>query len=389
MTAFRVRHKKPEKRNPVDGIFLLIVAILVVFGLLMVYEASVIYSFNVFGDKYHYAKLQLAWVLIGFTGMFLLSRVKLDLLRKYSFWIFLGAVFFLLFLFLPLPFAPTVYGAKRWIILNPSPFPAIPLIGRIGFQPSELAKLASIIFFASFLSSDRLKENGPLKVSLKFAAILGAVFLFVAAEPDFTTAFVLALILIGMYFVSNIAPFYYFLAGVPILGIATIAYAFSADYRKDRIQTLINPENSDVSGAGYHIRQVMIALGSGGFFGLGLGQSRQKYAYLPEVTADSIFAVVGEEFGFVGTTLLVSIFILLIWRGLVIAQRADNKFSMLLVSGVILWIAVQMVINLGSMVRLLPITGIPLPLISYGGSSAVFIMWGLGLVLNVSRGIKK
>ena len=175
---------------------------------------------------------------------------------------------------------------------------------------------------------------------------------------------------------------------LPVIGIIVSVYIFSAEYRKARIIALIKPDSVDSTGLGYQIKQIMIALGSGGFFGLGLGQSRQKYSYLPEVTADSIFAIIGEEFGFIGTTLILALFVSIIWRGLLLAERCKDKFNTLLITGVTMWIAVKTLINLGAMVRILPITGIPLPLISYGGSSTVFIMWGLGLLLNASRNVE-
>lgn len=373
------------KIRPFDRVFLGIILAIAVFGLLMVYEASVVYASETFGGKYHFLILQFGWMFVGFTGMFFLSRIDLKLIKKYAPHLFIFSLLLLAFILLPTWFAPSVYGAKRWFVLNPLPLPAIPFIGRISFQPSELAKLASIIFFASFLTSPKYKEKGMWSAIIKFniAMLIATILIFI--EPDFTTAFILVIILIVMYYISGGGLIYFFVSGPLIILFGTL-YAMSAKYRMDRIQTLFNPESMDKMGAGYHIRQIMISLGSGGFFGLGLGHSRQKYAYLPEVTTDSIFAIIGEEFGFVGTVLVVAAFCALILRGLKIAQKAADPFSSLLVSGIITWIGVQAFINLGAMTRMLPLTGVPLPLISYGGSSAIFMLWGLGLVLNVSRG---
>lgn len=371
--------------KPIDNVFLVIIISIAAFGLLMVYEASVVYASDVFGGKYHFLFLQMGWMLIGFTGMFFLSRMDLQIVRKYSPYIFILAVILLVFILIPSIFAPSVYGAKRWFVLNPAPLPMIPIIGRISFQPSELAKLASVVFFASFLSSARIKDLGIWKSVIRFNLLMLFVCGLIFIEPDFTTAFILGVILIVMYFLSNVSIVYFLIAG-PILALVGVIYALSSEYRRERVQTLLNPESIDKMGAGYHIRQIMIALGSGGVFGLGLGHSRQKYAYLPEVTTDSIFAIIGEEFGFIGTTLVVAAFCALILRGLAIAQKAADPFSSLLASGIITWIGVQALINLGAMTRMLPLTGVPLPLISYGGSSMIFMLWGLGLVLNVSRG---
>jgi len=385
LNRVKLKRKISSKGNEqIDKVFLAIISIILGFGLLIVYEATVVYSDTVFGGKYHFLLLQSAWISIGIVGMVIISKLNLDWVQKISPYIFLVAILLLMFILIESPFAPSVYGAKRWFVLNPKPFPELPIIGRISFQPSEFAKLASIIFFASFLSSRKIIEEKGAKPLLKFFVLLGLVCGLILVEPDFTTAFITAVILIIMFFLSefNLA---YFMVSAPILALIAGLYAFSFEYRRERIQTLLNPESIDKMGAGYHIRQIMIALGSGGFFGLGLGHSRQKYAYLPEVMSDSIFAIIGEELGFLGTTLIVTLFCVMILRGMKISHNSNNPFGSLLSAGVIAWISIQALINLGAMSRLLPLTGVPLPLISYGGSSIIFMLWGLGFVLNVSR----
>lgn len=377
----------------VDKNFLYLVLVIVTIGLFLVYEASVVYSDNVFGGKYHFLILQSGWMAIGLVGMFLFASIDLDFLRKYSLWLLGFTVLCLIFVLIPTVFAPSIYGARRWIYLNPDPFPVIPGLGRLSFQPSELAKLAGVIFMSAILSARDITKTvkaDPYYNFVFMGLFSGALLLIcglVAFEPNFSTAFILASIFLGMYFLSNGSILYFFIVA-PVLAVVAVVYAFSSEYRRTRIYTLFDPESIDKSGAGYHIRQIMIALGSGGFWGLGLGQSRQKYAYLPEVTADSIFAIVGEEFGWIGATALILLFVMLIMRGMKIARYAQNRFESTLVSGVMVWVSVQMLINLGAMTRILPITGIPLPLISYGGSSAIFLLCGLGLVLNVSKNAK-
>lgn len=377
----------------VDRSFLYLVLLIAGLGLFLVYEASVVYSDNVFGGKYHFLILQSGWVLLGLIGMAIFASINLEWLRKYSLLLFGVTILLLLFVLLPTVFAPSIYGARRWIYINPSPFPTLPILGRLSFQPSEIAKLTGVIFMSAILAARDLKKSvkSDPYYNFVFMGLFSSVLLLVcglvAFEPNFSTAFIIAVIFLGMYFLSN-GSLLYFLIVAPVLGIVAAVYAFSSEYRRTRIYTLFDPESIDKSGAGYHIRQIMIALGSGGFLGLGLGQSRQKYAYLPEVTADSIFAIVGEEFGWIGATVLILLFVMLIMRGIKIAKNAKNRFESALVTGVMVWISIQMIINLGAMARILPITGIPLPLISYGGSSAIFLLCGLGLVLNVSKGAK-
>lgn len=386
----KANHKvkaKDAKEPKVDLVFLSTLLFIMLFGVFMVYEASLAYAERVFDDRFHFAKLQIGWSIIGIVGMYILSKINLNVLRKYAPLLFFVACGFLLFVLLPTPFAPEVYGARRWIVLNPEPFPAIPGLGRASFQPSEFAKLACVIFFASLLSSEKIKSLSFYKSAVMFTAYLGFVCGLIVLEPNFSTAFITGVIILGIYFLSN-ASLYYFLISGPLLVLTAGIYAFSSAYRRSRIQTLLNPEEVDRAGAGYHIHQIMMALGSGGLLGRGMGKSLQKYGYLPEVTADSIFAVLGEEFGYVGSIFLIVLFGFLIWRGMQIAKKAPDMFSSLLVSGVILWISIQLLINLCAMVRIMPLTGIPLPLISYGGSSTIFLLWGLGLVLNVSRRVK-
>jgi len=173
--------------------------------------------------------------------------------------------------------------------------------------------------------------------------------------------------------------------GIPILSLSSLAFILSSVYRKQRLFTFLRPESSDSLSGGYHISQILISLGSGGLFGLGLGQSRQKYSYLPEVTADSIFAIIGEELGLIGTLLTVFIVVLIVYRGFTISQKTTNLTYKVMSAGIASLFSIQAFMNIGSMLRIIPLTGIPLPLVSYGGSSMVFTLVGLGLLLNISR----
>lgn len=385
----RSRLKKTQtKKNGIDKNFLIMIISLILFGVFMVYESSSVYAMGNFGDKYKFVVLQSGWIFVGLIGMFIFSNVDLNFLRDHSKHIYLGIIILLFITMLPTPFTPEVYGARRWFVVNPVPFPTLPIIGRAGFQPSELAKLVSIVFLSGVLSKDNKKFKDNDKGELARLIVVGGFSLLVtglvALEPDFTTALIIISILGGMYFLAG-APLKYLFISAPVFISGVAMYAFSSEYRRVRIATLFNPDNAHIESAGYHIRQIMIALGSGGFFGLGQGMSRQKYFYLPEPTSDSIFAVVGEEFGFLGTTILILAFVMLIMKGFSIGRSVENLFYKYIVYGVMLWFSIQVMINIGVMGRILPVTGVPLPLISYGGSSMIFILCGLGLVLNVSR----
>ena len=360
-----------------DRPLLVTTLILLVLGVIFVYDASVVYSHSLFGGKYRFLILQSFWVVFGLIGLAATSfwdYRRWGALARPFFW---GAVALLVFILLPLPFSPQVYGARRWLILNPEPLPLVPLLGRISFQPSDLAKLASIIFFAGIFSR---KNYRLTQLILPVAAVLLPILL----EPDLGTALVIFLILLIIYFASG-APWWHFFLGLPAAAAAFLLAIVVSPYRHQRLLTFLRPEASDLQSAGYHTQQILIALGSGGLWGLGFGRSRQKYEYLPEVIGDSIFAVIGEELGFVGAVLVMSLLVLLIFRGLKIAQEAKDKFGQLVAVGITAWLGVQTFVNLFAMVRLIPLTGIPLPLISYGGSSMIFGLTALGILLNVSK----
>lgn len=385
------RLKNTSKINSLGSpsrILVINIIALVLIGILMVYESSIIYAITNFGNKYHFLLLQAGWMIIGITGMFIMSKIDAEILRRFSLYIWIFSIVSLILVLLPTPFAPEIYGARRWLVLNPEGvLPAVPILGRVNFQPGEFAKVASILFFSSLVTSERYLKDEPFKKFLKYFALCVFNVGLIALEPNFSTSFVLALIITAIYVFSDSSLKYlFYTAPLGLLAIGT--FLFSSEYRRLRIMTLFSPEQSDKLSTGYHINQIMIALGSGGLFGLGLGRSRQKFDYLPEVTTDSIFAIIGEEMGFIGAVFVVSLLVFLIWQCFSIATKSENRYLEMVSVGVAIWLMVQTFINLGAMVRLLPITGIPLPLLSYGGSSAIFILLGLGFVLNASRYIK-
>lgn len=351
-----------------DKPLLIAVVALVFFGVAMVFDASAAESARTFGDKYFFLKRQALWAVCGLAALFIFSQVN------YTFWRRL-ALPFLLFsaLVLGLVLIPgvgvTVLGATRRISLN--------VIGaNFGLQPSELAKLALTIYLAAVLS----RKVTLFRFLLPTLLVCGLIFV----EPDLGTSLIVAGSALAMYWVAG-APVLQ-LAVLALLGVSGAVFAaFLSPYRRARITTFLNP-SIDPADTSYHIRQALIALGSGGLFGLGLGQSRQKHFFLPEPATDSIFAIIAEEFGFVGASVILAVFIFLFWRGMRIAWCTKEPFGRLLAVGITSHLAIQTLINLAAMVALVPLTGIPLPFVSYGGSSLVVLLAAVGILLNISKG---
>ncbi len=336
---------------------------LTIFGVLMVYNASVIEAFQIFSDKYHFLKQQTLWAGIGWLMLLLTTFIPLDLIKKLAPLALLFNIFLLILVLIP-GLSNQTYGARRWINL-------------FGFtlQPTELIKLTLVIYLAAWLDKDR-----PV---WPYLVILGVILGLVMLQPDLGTSIVIILTAVLVYYSSGAKLIYLFLLGAigSLLGSSLILFS---DYRKARLMTFLNP-SSDPLGSSYHVRQALIAIGSGGWWGLGLGQSRQKYQFLPQVTTDSIFAIIAEELGFVGASLLIIALFFFIYKALNLAKLAPNNFQKLLAIGITSWIGIQTIINLSAMLSLLPLTGVPLPFISYGGSSLVVTLIGVGLLLNISR----
>lgn len=384
------------------------VLLLLVFGIVMVYDASVVYATNVFGGKYHFLVLQSGWVLVGLLSLSLMANFDYHHLLRFSRPLLYFSLFLLLILAWPnLPllgklaprhfydlFVPqlTELKAYRWIFLNPPPLPRLPLIDRFSFQPTDLMKLTVVIFLASWLSEGKdkvrfrkgLPSKASLLVYLKFLILLFFVVLLTVAEPDFGTATILALTMLGTYFFAG-APLLFLLSSVFLFSAGSVLSILTSPYRRERFASFLDHARADPLTSGYHLQQALIALGSGGWTGLGLGQSRQKYEYLPEAATDSIYAVVGEELGLFGTVAVLLLFLFVVWRGLEISRKAPDELGRLLSAGIVTWLTAQLLINIAAMTNLLPLTGVTLPLLSYGGSSLVVTLTAVGILLNISR----
>lgn len=349
----------------IDFFLLFSVFFLALFGLFMIYDASSFVAFRDFADKYHYVKDQSFWIILGVLALVFFSYFDYHKFYNLAIPILITAIVLLVLVFVP-GIGVKLLGAKRWINL-----------GFALLQPSEFVKLSLAIYLAAWFSN---KEKGRLWA---FLLLLSSVLFLVMLEPDMGTAVIIMLEGISLYFLSG-ARIIYFVFLVPVIGIIGFIFAKLEPYRAARIATFLNA-NQDISSSSYHIRQILIALGTGGLTGVGLGNSLQKYAYLPENTTDSIFAIVAEELGFIGASFIIGVFLVVIWRGFYIAMNARDLFGKLLAGGITTFLAAGVLINLASQTALLPLTGVPLPFISYGGSALIVNLTAVGILLNIAR----
>jgi cell division protein FtsW len=344
---------------------------LLMIGLIMILSASSIRSYNIFGDSYYFFKRQLISAVIGLTAMIFFMNVNYHIYQKYSKIILLGTVVILTVVLIP-GIGQVAGGSRRWIGF-----------GSIGLQPSELAKLGVVIYLAHYLARKKEKVRSFWQGVLPPIIVLGVIFGLIILEPDLGTAITIGGTFFVMFFVAGVKinHLLYLTGGaLPLM----LYFILSEDYRRERLFAFIDPW-SDPLDSGYHIIQSLLALGSGGIFGVGLGNSRQKFLYLPEPGTDFIFSVLGEEFGFIGTLLVLTLYILLGWRGLNTALSAPDIFGSMLSIGITSMIILQAFINIGVVTSSIPVTGITLPFISYGGSSLVIMLSGVGILINVSR----
>ncbi len=348
-----------------DFSLLLSVMALTAFGLFMIYDASSYVAFRDFGDKYRYIKDQIMWVVIGFSALSIVSFIDYHKYYNLALPILLTAIGLLFLVFVP-GLGVEALGAKRWINL-----------GFFVLQPSEVVKLSLVIYLSAWFST---KEKGRF---LAFLMLIGFVIALVMLQPDMGTAVVILGLSVILYFLSG-GSILHILALAPVVGIGGLGLILLEPYRAARLTTFLNP-NQDIATSSYHLRQILIALGSGGLFGVGIGNSLQKYAYLPEATTDSIFAIIAEEVGFFGVTIFMLVMLFVIYRGFYISVRAKDTFGKLLAGGITSYLALQTIVNLGAQTALLPLTGVPLPFISYGGSALTVNLISIGILLNISR----
>jgi cell division protein FtsW len=356
-----------------DYKFIVALGLIVIFGLIMLSSASVSLAYEKFGNSYYYLKHQIIFGLIpGLILLIIFSLVDYRVWKKFAFGFLVFSLLLLVAVFIPGIGAG--YGnAKSW--LN---------IFGVSFQPAELVKLTFLLYLATWLENLGQKKASNVSEGLKpFLTILGLIVVLLILQPDLGTMTIIVLVSLVVYFIGGAKLSHLFgIAGASIIGLFFLIKI--APYRTARMMTFLHPE-FDPQGIGYHINQAFLAIGSGGFWGRGFGMSRQKFQYLPEVAGDSIFAIIAEELGFIICFILILAFLYLMYQGFKIAQNAPDNFAKLLVSGVIVWIIIQSFVNIGAMVGLLPLTGVPLPFVSYGGTAMAILLAGCGIVINISR----
>jgi cell division protein FtsW len=348
----------------IDISLLISIIILVFFGLFMIYDTSSFVAFRDFGDKYHYVKDQFVWTIVGLGALVFFSRFNYHRFYLLALPILCAALILLILVFIP-GIGISLLGAHRWINL-----------GITVLQPAEFVKLALAIYLSAWFSN---KEKDRL---FAFLLLMGLVFMLVIAEPDMGTTIVILAEAFVIYFLSG-ANVLYLSVIIPLITFLGFLFIKISPYRMKRLNAFLNIDSS-LESSSYHVKQILIALGTGGLTGVGLGNSLQKYAYLPESTTDSIFAIIAEELGFIGATILILFFVYIIFRCFRIAINAKDNFGKLLAGGIATFIAIQAIINLAAQTALVPLTGIPLPFISYGGSSLIIDLAAIGIMLNIS-----
>ncbi|HOX61039.1 MAG TPA: putative lipid II flippase FtsW [Candidatus Magasanikbacteria bacterium] len=360
----------------VDYALVVAFGVLLIFGLVILTSASSAVGSARFSDSYYFVKKQLLFgVLPGIIAFLVCSRVSYLFWRRWSTWIYGFAILLLIAVFIPGFGANYGTHAHSWLSI----------LG-FSFQPAEFAKLALVVFMASLLATRgpelRLFANGFLPALL----MGGIVVVLTLLQPDVGTVVILFGILFTMLFTADTRPMH--IAVLALLGIAGLCIlVFSADYRADRLMAFMHPE-LDPRGVGYHTNQALLAVGTGGLFGKGLGNSVQKFQYLPEVAADSIYAVLVEELGFVAGFGLLLFWLFITARVVRMAKNAPDEFSRLLVTGIISWFLIQSFMNIGAMLGLMPLTGVPLPFISHGGTALMLALGAAGILVSVSRETK-
>lgn len=380
--------KKVISGHKPDSFLLIFCVLMAIFGAIMIFDASVYQANTVFNDQFYFLKSQIVWLLVGAVPAVIVYFWDYRKILKLA---FPALVITVLLLAAVLILGEATNGSKRWFSLG-----SLPKI-----QPAEFAKLTLIMYLAQWLAKRDYKykdfksaiREGFIKNLLGFIAILGVVALLILLEPDLGTTMVVCITCFIMFLMAGedrihtLASFSVLSLLIPVAGIAAIL----EPYRLQRVTTflslLFTGKVADPQGSGYQMQQILIGIGSGGFFGTGFGQSRQRFGYLVENTAftDSIFAVILEELGFLGGTLIIIAWIGFLWRGLKVALGAPDKQGKLLAAGITVWLVIQTLLNIGANVGIIPLTGMPIPLVSYGGSSTIVSLIGIGILLNISK----
>lgn len=364
--------KIKQKRGKIDIVFLSLVLVLLTIGLIMLFSASYAYSYTYYGNSYKFIVRQAALGAVGVAIMLILSKVDYHIYRKLAWPIFFGSLALLVILLI-LP--PMISGmdVKRWIIIGP-----------INFQPTEIAKFAIVLLFSHLIAANQ-KQMGNIKMILFLFALLGLTCVLVVLEPHLSATVLifcigLLLLIIGGMKWMHLGAF----AGIGVGGVVLALITGVVGYGGDRIKYWLDPW-ADPMGKGYQTIQSLLAIGSGGIMGRGLGKSRQKYLWVPEPHNDFIFSIVCEELGIIGAIIIILLFCALIWRGFTIAIKAKDKFGCLMAVGLTFQVGLQAILNILVVTNTIPNTGISLPFFSYGGTALVLLLAQMGILLSISR----
>lgn len=355
----------------IDYTILLLVIILVVIGLLAVSSASVVLSFDRFGNNFYYLRNQLIFAVVGLVAMAFTAMVDYRFWRKMAYPLMLVTLFLLVAVLIP-GIGRELGGARAWIYIGP-----------FNFQPAEMVKLTFLLYLAAWLENQGEGIRHWQSGFVPFLTILGVLALLIMMQPDLGTLTIIIAIAAAMFFAAGSSFSQIGVSAAGIVGIFLLLIKV-APYRLQRFLTFLEPDK-DCLGAGYQICQSLLGIGTGGWWGLGFGQSRQKYLYLPQAHTDSIFVIMVEELGFIRTAIIVLLFLVIGWRGYKIAQHAPDMFGRLVAVGITSWIIFQTFVNIGANLSLIPLTGVTLPFISSGGSSLIITLAAVGVLLNISK----
>jgi cell division protein FtsW len=353
-----------------DLLLLVATVMLLIVGLLAVYTSSFAVAYSEYGDANFFVKRQVIFALIGVAALVFFMRMDYHHLRKLSVPMLIIALVGLLLVLTPVGLSQN--GARRWLQFGP-----------MTVQPSEFAKLAIIVYISAWLSS---RGSDITKFSLgfvPFVILLGTLGALIISEPDMGTTIIIVLVACTLFFVAG-APLSHLALLLGVGALLSAGVIFTKDYQVARITGFFSAE-ADPQGNGFQILQLLIALGSGGPFGLGWAESRQKHLYVPGSQTDGVFAILGEELGFIGVMVILALFAFMLIRGLRVTLKARDNFALLLGIGIVSWIGYQTIINIAGITRTIPLTGVPLPFLSYGGSALIMVMAGVGVLLSISR----
>ncbi|MCJ8012418.1 putative lipid II flippase FtsW [Paenibacillus sp. KQZ6P-2] len=358
-----------KTRGRPDFLLLFLTFFLVGFGLMMIFSASYPIAIAKYDTSWHYVVKQGVFALLGLFLMFIFMNVPLSKWKKASPFLLLFTLLMLVFVLIG---GGNVNGATRWFA-----------VGGYTLQPSEFTKLTVIVYLATIISRKGKRIRDFRRGLMPVMTVVGIILLLVLKQPDFGTVLILSSIAVTILLVGDADLRHLFLLGTALIPVF-VYLTFSKSYRLQRINSFLSPMD-DPKGSGYQLIQSLDAFKHGGLSGTGIGHSIQKLFYLPEAYTDFIFAVIGEELGFIGTSLLIIVFFLFVWRGFAAAFRSEDPFAFMLGIGIVIMIFVQFLLNVGAAIGILPITDVPLPFISYGGSSLILCLASTGILLNISR----